>query len=282
MTHTKSARTPLGLWQYFPESGLNVLDTDIKAERWQPLNVSIAITGRCFKGCPFCYASSTKAGMTHWRYAELVDFISDLDQNGVFSITLSNGAHRKTNDMTTNPGSRMTMLTARIDAATLAAFDAFAEGRGGRSVVLRQLVEQAARENVDAPRVERRESTASNRVSLRFTDVENAVLEHRASQRSTDRSGWIKALVRRHLGLKSRVDDGLIAELAPIRMQLLRIGRNLNQAMKAANASMLPDGDKQIGGELRRIADMRMEVSEQVAAVGEAMRGDTSYWAVAD
>jgi hypothetical protein len=180
--------------------------------------------------------------------------------------------------MTTNPGSRMTMLTARIDAATLAAFDTFAEGRGGRSVVLRQ----AARENVDAPRVERRESTASNRVSLRFTDVENAVLEHRASQRSTDRSGWIKALVRRHLGLKSRVDDGLIAELAPIRMQLLRIGRNLNQAMKAANTSMLPDGDKQIAGELRRIADMRMEVSEQVAAVGDAMRGDTSYWAVAD
>jgi hypothetical protein len=175
--------------------------------------------------------------------------------------------------MTTNPGSRMTMLTARIDAATLAAFDAFAEGRGGRSVVLRQLVEQAARDNVDAPRVDRRES---------FTDVENAVLEHRADQRSTDRSGWIKALVRRHLGLKSRVDDGLLAELAPIRMQLLRIGRNLNQAMKAANASMLPDGDKQIGGELRRIADMRMEVSEQVAAVGEAMRGDTSYWAVAD
>lgn len=184
--------------------------------------------------------------------------------------------------MDTNPGSQKTMLTARIDAVTLAAFDAFAEGRGGRSVVLRQLIEQAAFENLDTPRVERRETTATNRVSLRFTDVENAVLEHRAAQRSTDRSGWIKALVRRHLGLKSRVDDGLLAELAPIRMQLLRIGRNLNQAMKAANASMLESGNKQIETELRRIADMRLEVSEQVAAVGEAMRGDTSYWTVAD
>ncbi len=56
---------------------------------------------------------------------------------------------------------------------------------------------------------------------------------------------------------KSRVDDGLLAELAPIRMQLLRIGRNLNQAMKAANAAMLETGDKQIEPELRRIADMR-------------------------
>ena len=79
-----------------------------------------------------------------------------------------------------------------------------------------------------------------------------------------------------------RVDDGLLAELAPIRMQLLRIGRNLNQAMKAANASMLETGDKQIEPELRRIADMRMEISEQVTAVGEALRGDASYWAVPD
>ena len=108
------------------------------------------------------------------------------------------------------------------------------------------------------------------------------MIEYRASLRSTDRAGWIKALVRRHLALKSRVDDGLLAELAPIRMQLLRIGRNLNQAMKAANLRMMEDGDKQIGNDLRRIADMRMEISEQVAAVGEAMRGDASYWAVAD
>ena len=119
-------------------------------------------------------------------------------------------------------------------------------------------------------------------VSLRFTEVEIAVIAYRASQRSTDRSGWIKALVRRHIGLKSRVDDGLLAELAPIRMQLLRIGRNLNQAMKAANAAMLETGDKQIEPELQRIADMRMEISEQVTAVGNAMRGDASYWMVAD
>src|SRR3546814_18390000 len=64
-------------------------------------------------------------------------------------------------------------------------------------------------------------------------------------------------------------------------MQLLRIGRNLNQAMKAANAAMLDTGDKRIEPELRRIADMRMEISEQVTAVGDAMRGDASYWTVA-
>lgn len=182
--------------------------------------------------------------------------------------------------MPTNPRQKMKMLSARVDAQVLAAFDAFAVGRGGRSVVLRQLIETTARENADRPHVEPPEGAAAKRISLRFTDVENAVLEHRARERSTNRSSWIKALVRRHIGLKSRVDDGLLAELAPIRMQLLRIGRNLNQAMKAANAAMLPEGDRQIFEELRRIADMRMEVAEQVAALGDAMHGDVSYWAV--
>ena len=174
------------------------------------------------------------------------------------------------------------MLNLRIDADALAALDRFAVGRGGRSAVLRQMIEQMLKESAGRPNIERPEGAAGNRVSLRFTDVEIAVIAYRASQRSTDRAGWIKALVRRHLALKSRVDDGLLVELAPIRMQLLRIGRNLNQAMKAANLRMLDDGDKQIEGELHRIADMRMEISEQITAVGDAMHGDVSYWTVAD
>ncbi|OAO04907.1 hypothetical protein A8B75_06650 [Sphingomonadales bacterium EhC05] len=174
------------------------------------------------------------------------------------------------------------MLSIRLDTGALAALDSFAVGRGGRSAIMRQMIEQMLKENVDRPLIEPSESTSCNRVSLRFTDAEIAVIEYRASQRSTNRSGWIKALVRRHLALKSRVDDGLLNELAPIRMQLLRIGRNLNQAMKAANLRMMDDGDKKIENDLRRIADMRIEISEQIAAVGDAMHGDVGYWKVAD
>lgn len=184
--------------------------------------------------------------------------------------------------MATNSRPTTAMLSVRVDADALTVFDSFAVGRGGRSALVRQMIERTLQESADRPHIDRPEGEARNRVSLRFTDVEIAVIAYRASQRSTDRAGWIKALVRRHIGLKSRVDDGLLAELAPIRMQLLRIGRNLNQAMKAANAAMLETGDKQIEPELQRIADMRMEISEQVTAVGNAMRGDASYWAVAD
>lgn len=184
--------------------------------------------------------------------------------------------------MATNTQPTSAMLCIRLDALALAALDSFAVGRGGRSAVLRRMIERMLAENKGRPLIEPSDGASCNRVSMRFTDAEIAVIEYRASQRSTDRAGWIKALVRRHVALKSRVDDGLLNELAPIRMQLLRIGRNLNQAMKAANLRMMEDGDKQIGNDMRRIADMRMEISEQVAAVGEAMRGDASYWEVAD
>ena len=184
--------------------------------------------------------------------------------------------------MATNSRPATAMLSVRVETQALAAFESFAVGRGGRSALLRQMIERTLQESADRPHIDRPEGAARNRVSLRFTEVEIAVIAYRASQRSTDRAGWIKALVRRHLALKSRVDDGLLSELAPIRMQLLRIGRNLNQAMKAANAAMLETGDKQIEPELRRIADMRMEIAEQVTAVGDAMRGDARYWAVAD
>ena len=90
------------------------------------------------------------------------------------------------------------MLSIRLDADALTAFDSFAVGRGGRSAVLRQMIEQTLLESVGRPFIDRPEGAARNRVSVRFTDVKIAVIAHRASQRSTDRAGWIKALVRRH------------------------------------------------------------------------------------
>src|SRR3546814_7183290 len=108
-----------------------------------------------------------------------------------------------------SPTKDTAMLTARVDRELLAAFDAVAEGRGGRSALLRTVLQQSLKHVADAPRIAPRADSPSNRVNLRFTDVETAVLDHRAAQRGVDRAGWIKALVRRHLALKAGVDDGL-------------------------------------------------------------------------
>ena len=96
--------------------------------------------------------------------------------------------------MATNPLSNTATLTIRLDADALAAFDSFAVARGGRSALVRQMIEQAVREIADRPFIDRSDGVARNRVSLRFTDVEIAVIEVRAAQRSTDRAGWIKAV----------------------------------------------------------------------------------------
>lgn len=177
---------------------------------------------------------------------------------------------------------RMAAIHVLVDRKALAAFDALAVARGGRSALVRQLIEQTLCEAGETARIDPQQGPATLRISLSFTDVERAMIEHRAAQRATNRTGWIKALVRRHLALKSRVEDGLLAELAPIRMQLLRIGRNLSQAAKAASTAVMPGGDGAIDEHLRRIADMRPEISEQIAAVGAAMCRDASYWMVPD
>lgn len=181
-----------------------------------------------------------------------------------------------------SPTKATAMLTARVDRDLLAAFDAVAEGRGGRSALLRTVLQQALKHVADAPRIAAREDLASNRVSLTLTSAEAAVLDHRAAERGVDRAGWIKALVRRHIALKTGVDDGLRDAVAPIRMQLQRIGRNLNQAMKAGNAAMMADSGLQIERELRRIADMRDEVNAQFSALADVLRGDAAFWEVAD
>ena len=183
---------------------------------------------------------------------------------------------------TASPTKETAMLTARVDRALLADFDALAEGRGGRSALLRAVLQQALAQVSDTPRIAPRGEIAGNRVSLRFTDAEAAVLDHRSVERGIDRAGWIKALVRRHIALKSGVDDGLRDAVAPIRMQLQRIGRNLNQAMKAGNAAMMADSGLQIDRELRRIADMREEINEQIASLADVLRGEAVFWEVAD
>lgn len=181
-----------------------------------------------------------------------------------------------------SPTKDSAMLTARVDRELLAAFDAVAEGRGGRSALLRTVLQQSLKNVADAPRIAARVDSAGNRVSLTFTDAETAVLDHRAAERGIDRAGWIKALARRHIALKVGVDDGLRDAVAPIRMQLQRIGRNLNQAMKAGNAAMMVDSGLQIERELRRIADMREEINEQIGALADVLRGEIAFWEVAD
>src|SRR3546814_15744355 len=75
------------------------------------------------------------------------------------------------------------MLTARVDRELLAAFEAVSEGRGWRSALLRTVLQQSVKHVAGAPRIAPRAGSPSNRVNLRFTDVETAVLDARKNPR---------------------------------------------------------------------------------------------------
>jgi metal-responsive CopG/Arc/MetJ family transcriptional regulator len=56
--------------------------------------------------------------------------------------------------MATNPIPNTAMLSIRLDADALAALDSFAVGRGGRSAVVRQMIEQSVQEIADRPHID--------------------------------------------------------------------------------------------------------------------------------
>ena len=57
--------------------------------------------------------------------------------------------------MATNLLPNTAMLSIRLDADALAAFDSFAVGRGGRSAVLRQMIERTLQESAGRPFIDR-------------------------------------------------------------------------------------------------------------------------------
>ena len=71
--------------------------------------------------------------------------------------------------------------------------------------------------------------------------------------------------------------SGRVRQKSRIEKRDKRLGNVLRSPVRG-----LADNGMQIVGELRRIIEMRQEVNDQIAALGEALRGDFSYWKVAD
>src|SRR3546814_19418436 len=94
-----------------------------------------------------------------------------------------------------SPTKDTAMLTARVDRELLAAFDAVAEGRGGRSALLRTVLQQSLKHVADTPRLAPRAHSPRTRVNLPFTDVDTALTYPTATQRTFPRAGWITTRV---------------------------------------------------------------------------------------
>ena len=172
----------------------------------------------------------------------------------------------------------MAFFGLRLPDDLAARFDAMAASHGGRSAVLRQLVDRALRAGDESVVISEPRERATARVEVRLTASDIERLDAAASERGLKRTEWIVALLRRRLYGRSpppRADRVLIAQSW---RELNRIGINLNQAVHALNAATMVDSRLDLAREAERVASFQQEIDAQLRALGRALAGDVAYW----
>lgn len=171
----------------------------------------------------------------------------------------------------------MAMFTLRLSDDLAARFDAVAASVGGRSKALRAMIERVSgASQTSQPQLAIR-SRGSNRVTVRLSDDELSQLDEAAAKRGVTRSDWVAAVVRSRLPLAVPPLYNR-HKLTDIRRELRSIGRNVNQAVHVLHSANMDGSRLDLTREAARVAAMQASVAEQIAAVGEAIKGDLAYW----
>ena len=177
----------------------------------------------------------------------------------------------------------MAFFGLRLPDDLAARFDAKATAAGGRSALLRKLIDGALENAGDrsseaaSPR-----TRTTDRLQLRLMREDIVKLDAAADARGLKRTEWLVMLLRRRLHAMSpppRADRVLIAQSW---RELNRIGINLNQAVHALHAATMVDTRLDLAREAARVASFRDEVTDQLRVLGRALKGDMAYWDTAD
>ena len=169
----------------------------------------------------------------------------------------------------------MDRLTVRLPIDLIRRFDAAAAGRGGRSRLLRRLIEgaaQAALPEVAAPSVDRLDA----KLSLRLTSDDIALLELEAARMGLSRTQWTVALIRRRLHERPQLSPSEAIAFIGIQRELRRIGVNVNQIARALNTAVLEG--KVLDLEVAQLADFAVEIRAHLGGVHDAFKGNLDYW----
>lgn len=171
--------------------------------------------------------------------------------------------------------SPMDRLTVRLPTDLIRRFDAAAAGRGGRSRLLRRLIEaaaQAALPELAAPSVGRLDT----KLSLRLTSDDMALLELEAARTGLSRTQWTVALIRRRLHERPQLSRSEAIAFIGIQRELRRIGVNVNQIARAMNTAVLEG--KVLDLEVAQLADFAVEIRAHLGGVHDAFKGNLHYW----
>lgn len=171
----------------------------------------------------------------------------------------------------------MPVLSTRVSDEMANRFDAAAAPVGGRSALLRRLVEGAARAG---PAVASKGTGPRDalRLMVRLAAPEARHVTDQAAGLSLPRAAWVAALVRRHASGAPRFPRPDELALIAIHGEVRRIGVNVNQIARALNTAVMEG--RVLDTELGAVDDLRRELRAHIAGLGEAFAGNLTYWAV--
>ena len=168
----------------------------------------------------------------------------------------------------------MALISLRIPDDLAARFSALAVTEGGKSALLRRLITDAldARPPCAAPLPIGR----PEKVTLRFRDSEMRQLSELAHRRGMTRTGWIVALVRSRLGSPVQHSPDEREALRAIVRELNRIGANVNQIARVANASV--QQGRAVDPDFSEVREARAVVERTLAELRRAFDASANYW----
>ncbi|MDY7524287.1 mobilization protein [Sphingomonas sp. 10B4] len=177
----------------------------------------------------------------------------------------------------------MAVFNVRLPDDLAARFDAMATSSGGRSAVLRKLIDGALQDVVEVPGATSPPRTCStDRLQLRLMREDIDRLDAAADARGLKRTEWLVMLLRRRLHASPLPPRADRVQIAQSWRELNRIGINLNQAVHALHAATMVDSRLDLAREAARVASFRDEVADQLRALGRALKGDLAYWDTPD
>lgn len=168
----------------------------------------------------------------------------------------------------------MALISLRIPDDVATRFSALAATEGGKSALLRRLIADVldARPPGAPPLVIGR----PQKVTLRFRESEMRQLSEIAHRRGMTRTGWIVACVRSRLGSPVQHSPDERAALRAIVREFNRIGANINQIARAANASA--QQGRAVEPSLSDLLETRTVVESALAELRRALADNTDYW----
>lgn len=170
----------------------------------------------------------------------------------------------------------MANFNVRVPDELATRFDGWAAERGGRSLALRHLIEQASGGAAPPCGLHGRLGSRPVKLTVRLSAADSRGLDDAAAEMGLSRNAWAAALIRRRLNARPTFRRSDELSLLAMQAELRRIGVNVNQIARALNTAVMEG--KVLDLELAYLDDLRSEIRAHMLALHEAFEGNLAYW----